>query len=89
MLDAICLVRVSCQPLFPRYTAGTLKSLVPVFRNLLPLPFASEMGGFILLPWPSKSFDRVESGSSFKGNCLAEVLTKKLFFENTNVASSC
>ena len=47
------------------------------------------MGGFILLPFPSKSFDRVESGSSFKGNCLAEVLTKKLFFENTNFASSC
>ena len=47
MLDAICLVRVSCQPLFPRYTGGTLKSLGPVFRNLPPLPFASEMGGFI------------------------------------------
>ena len=64
MLDAICLVRVSCQPLFPRHTGGSLKSLGLVFRNLLPLPFASEMGGFILLHLPSKSFDRVESGQS-------------------------
>ena len=62
MLDAICLVRVSCQPLFPRYTGGTLKSLGLVFRNLLPLPFASEMDGFNLLPL--HSFDRVESGQS-------------------------
>ena len=64
MVDTVCLVGVSCQAFLPRSTAVTLKSLGPVFRNLLPLPFASDMGGFILLHLPSKSFDRVESGQS-------------------------